>query len=93
MPSFEALSTWIRSARAACATKLGIHTAAWVVARFPDWGDLSGFPLWVAEYGHEKDLAVGFGGWTRAVGLQYEADAVIGGVSCDLSWFEPQALA
>ncbi len=89
MPSFAAFRDWARGARAASKVPLGIYTAAWCIAQIPDWGDLSDFPLWDANYGPFKGLDVNFAGWTRAAGVQYAGDSTVAGVSCDLSWFDP----
>jgi hypothetical protein len=92
MPRFAAFHDWAIGARAASRVPVGIYTAAWCVAQIPDWGDISDFPLWAADHGPFKGLAVDFGGWTRAAGVQCAGSIPIGKVLCDLSWFDPVAL-
>jgi len=90
LPSFSVMADWIRAARSSCPVRMGIYTAAWVVRKFPGWGDLSDFPLWAAVYDTFRGFDVAFGGWTHAAGIQYQNTATVGGVSCDLSWFESE---
>ncbi len=92
MPSFAVFRDWAEGARAASKAPVGVYTAAWCIAQIPDWQPMSDFPLWDANYKTFADLAVNFGGWTRAAGVQYQGSAQIGGVLCDMSMFDPTAL-
>lgn len=92
MPSFAQFRDWASAARAASKVLVGIYTSAWVIAQLPDWEGLSDFDLWDANYGPFKDLTVNFGGWSKAAGVQYAGSVEIGGVLCDLSFFDPVAI-
>lgn len=91
--SFSIFRWWMSQAAMYCppATKLGVYTAAWVVAKLPAWQPLP-YPLWLAAYGERpSSLAVNVGGWTLAAGIQYSDKGDIAGVSCDLSVFQAEA--
>ena len=92
LPSAAGIRDWILRAAAACPMLVGIYTAAWVIRQLPSWESVP-LPLWAAQYGERPaSLAVSFGGWTRAAGIQYAADQTVAGVLCDLSVFDPAAL-
>jgi hypothetical protein len=92
LPSAQAIGNWVRSARSSCPVRIGIYTAAWVVAGIRGL-NLADFPLWAAAYGPRPDsLDVSFGGWQAAAGIQFADTVTVGGVSCDLNIFDAAAL-
>ena len=90
--SFAVFRWWMAQAALAMPsiTTLGIYTAAWVVQLFgAKWMPLP-YPLWAAAYGDRPtSLAINFGGWPYAAGIQFSDAGDIAGVSCDLSVFRP----
>ena len=93
--TFAVFRWWMSQAALYCpaGTALGIYTAAWVVQLFgAKWQPLP-FPLWAASYGgRPASLAVNFGGWAYAGGIQFSDAGDMAGVSCDLSAFDPAIL-
>ena len=93
LPSAAVIQDWIRRAAAVSPVPVGIYTGAWVIWQLPGWEPMD-LPLWSADYTNEPpaSLAVSYGGWSQAAGIQYRADTVIAGVLCDLSVFDTAAL-
>jgi hypothetical protein len=89
LPDPYTIASWIWAASAVCPIDLGIYSAKWA---WPAGLDMSNYPLWEAAYRPFTGLEVNYAGWTRAAGIQYEGSTTVGGVLCDLSWFEASVL-